>query len=98
MGNVDYAYLLRNFIDEKGRVTAWPAKRKMKVFALYYLADKIDGDIVCTESDFNDLLEKWHTFHDPATLRRELFSYGFIKRDNNGSNYSKSSKTPVIEL
>lgn len=70
----------------------------MKIYALYYLSEFINNELVYTESEFNDLLDAHHTFHDPATLRRELFLYGFITREADGSVYRKSDKTPQIEV
>ena len=34
--------ILKNFLDGNGVLTAFPAKRKMKLYALCYLAEKIE--------------------------------------------------------
>lgn len=33
---------LKNFLDERGRLTAFPAKRKTKIYALCYLAENLN--------------------------------------------------------
>lgn len=74
----ELTYILRSFLNADGKLTAFPAKRKMKIYALFYLAEKIEEDRDYTERQINDLLLSWHTFADPATLRRELYDYGFL--------------------
>ena len=65
---------LKPFLDENLRLTAIPAKNKKKLSALYYLAGKIEPNRDYTEPEINDILDDWTCFHDPATLRRELFT------------------------
>lgn len=79
---------IRGYVDERGRLTALPTKRKKKLIALSYLADSIPADTVYTEMQFNELLHTLHTFGDPATLRRELYDYFLINRSKDGSEYS----------
>lgn len=60
---------LRSFFNEKEQIIAMPAKRKKLLLAVYYLSDKIESGRDYTESEINDLLDGWTTFHDPAILR-----------------------------
>ena len=62
------------FLDAKGRLTAFPAKNRKKLAALWYLAGKLEAGREYTEAEINDLLDEWTLFHDPATLRRELYN------------------------
>lgn len=41
----EISYTLRNFLDSAGRLTAFPAKRKMKLYALVYLSGVFEGYI-----------------------------------------------------
>ena len=41
---MELTHILRNFLDADGKLTAFPAKRKMKLYALLYLAQKIPAD------------------------------------------------------
>lgn len=86
---------LRPFLDERGRLTAFPAKRSKKLLALRLLAAHIEPGRVYSEAAFNDLLDDWHTFHDPATLRRELYNNRFIDRDDDGKNYRLAPEPPL---
>ncbi len=87
---------LQNFLDENGRLTAFPAKRKMKLYALVYLAGKFDSGTVYSEKQVGELLAGWHTFADPATLRRELYNHRFLSRDSYGKEYRTEKEQPTL--
>lgn len=93
----ELTYILRSFLNAEGKLTAFPAKRKMKIYALFYLAEKIEEDRDYTERQINDLLLSWHTFADPATLRRELYDYHFLDRSRDGKVYRLAEKQPTPE-
>lgn len=88
---------LKTFLDNEGRLTALPAKRKMKLHALVYLAEKFVTDKVYTEKEVNALLNEWHTYGDPVTLRRELCDHKILTRDPYGKEYRRSEKLPTLE-
>ena len=92
---MELTHILRNFLDATGKLTAFPAKRKMILYALLYLAQKIPADTDFTEREINDILLDWHTFADPATLRRELYDYGFLDRSRDGKVYRLAEKQPT---
>ena len=94
---MELTHILRNFLDGSGKLTAFPAKRKMKLYALLYLAQKIPADTDFTEREMNDILLDWHTFADPATLRRELYDYRFLDRSRDGKVYHLAQKQPTPE-
>lgn len=94
---MELTHILRNFLDATGKLTAFPAKRKMKLYALLYLAQKIPADTDFTEREINDILLDWHTFADPATLRRELYDYRFLDRSRDGKVYRLAEKQPTPE-
>ena len=75
------------FLDSQGKLKAFPAKRKKKLSALVYLAGKFEQGKTYTEQEVNELLNQWHLFGDPATLRRELYNNRFLDRESNGSRY-----------
>lgn len=97
MKTMDITHILRNFLNADGKLTAFPAKRKMKVCALFYLAEKVEAERDYTEREINDLLLSWHTFADPATLRRELYDYYFLDRSRDGRLYRLGANFPTIE-
>jgi hypothetical protein len=77
---------LKQFFDHEGRLTQWPAKRSLQLVALDYLSSKFESKVY-TESEVNALLNLWHTFGDPALLRRELFENGHLNRMKDGAEY-----------
>ena len=92
---MELTHILRNFLDTNGKLTAFPAKRKMKLYTLLYLAQKISADTDFSEREINDILLDWHTFADPATLRRELYDYRFLDRSRDGKVYRLAEKQPT---
>ena len=89
--------ILKNFLDESGRLTAYPSKRKMKLYALIYLSQKFEPNRIYMEREVNEILNRWHTFNDPATLRRELYTHRFIDRNKYGTAYHMEEQQPTIE-
>ena len=71
---------LQPFLNERGQLKNWPAKKKRKVLALWYLAGQMEMGKVYSEAEINTLLDEWTVFHDPATLRRELFNHFLLNR------------------
>lgn len=93
---MDYSEI-KGFIDSEGRLTSFPTKRKKKIIALAYLAEKIPEGKTFTEKEFNALLNGLHTFGDPATLRRELYDLFLVDRDKAGNVYSLNPDRPSCE-
>jgi hypothetical protein len=85
---------LKGFLDAKGRLTAFPAKRKKKLYALAYLAAFVEPEKRYTERQINELLCLHTVFRDPATLRRELYDNHFLNREANGSAYWLENPDP----
>ena len=94
---MELTHILRNFLNADGKLISFPAKRKMKLYALLYLSQKIPVDTDLSEREINDILLSWHTFSDPATLRRELYDFHFIDRTPDGRVYTLSSPQPTME-
>lgn len=94
---MDLSYILRHFLNEAGKLTVFPAKRKMKLYALVYLAQKFEMDKAYSEQEINAVLLNWHTFGDPATLRRELYDYRLLDRSRDGKIYTLSAPLPESE-
>lgn len=94
---MELKHILRNFLDTDGKLIAFPAKRKMKIYALFYLAEKFEAGREYSEREVNDLLLDWHTFADPATLRRELFVCQFLDRSPDGRVYRLGATPPNME-
>lgn len=88
---------LKPFLDSGGRLVSLPSKHKKKLAALWYLSGKIEDGRQYTEQEVNDLLDEWTLFHDPATLRRELYNKMLLNRTADGSCYKKAEKVPSLE-
>lgn len=88
---------LAPFLDGQGRLTQMPAKHKKKLLALWYLAGKIAPERPYTEAEINDLLDDWATFHDHATLRRELYTKHLLNRTADCTRYWREPEFPALE-
>ena len=88
---------LKNFLDENKKLKQLPSKWKFKVYALAYLASKLDHQTVYSEYAINIVLLNWHVFNDCATLRRELYNNGFLTRTTDGKEYRLSDNPPTPE-
>ncbi len=88
---------LEHFLNSEGQLTLFPSKRKKKLMSLIYLIQKFDLETVYTEKEVNELLKQWHTFCDPATLRRELYNHHFLNRDKDGTTYWCNKSQPTLD-
>ena len=88
---------IQRFMDSQGRLRLFPARRKLKIRCLVYLAAKFEAGRVYTEREVNELLTRWHTFGDPATLRRELYDFRFLDRSADGRSYALAPVQPRPE-
>ena len=91
---MDLASQLKGFLDEDGRLTAFPAKRKKKYYALFYLAALFEPGRDYSEKEINDIINSATAFRDPATIRRELYDACFLDRDRNGTRYRLEDSLP----
>lgn len=90
----DQPLTLRPFLDRNGLVTTWPAKQKRQNAVLAYLGTKFVIGEVYTEAQVNALLNQWHTYGDPAYLRRELVDRGYLNRTDDGAEYWRTFRNP----
>ncbi len=81
--------MLGNLLDENERVKRWPAKQKFKIQVVEYIYEKFEDDIIYTEKEVNEIIEKWHTFGDYFMIRRGMIDYKLLGRTRNGSEYWK---------
>ena len=84
---------LQKFLDKQGRVKDWPAKPVMQRLVLDYLASKFVLGKIYNEKEVNAILGDYHTFNDPALLRRELIMKDLLDRTPDGNKYWKKEGT-----
>lgn len=87
---------LSPFFDRDGRLLSLPARHKKKLLALWYLAGKLEAGRQYAEAELNGLLDVWTCFHDPATLRRELYNKRLLDRTADGSRYWLAGPLPEL--
>jgi hypothetical protein len=93
-----YPHELQRFMDAQGRATAWPTKRRDQLLLIEYMAAQFEKGHDYTEKEVNAILIEHMNpiFKDYAILRRELYNYGYLDRERDGSRYWRAER--VIEL
>ncbi len=76
--------ILKNYIKD-GRVIIFPSKEKKKLVILQYIVDKFKSDKKYTEKEVNEVIVSM--VDDYVSARRYLIEYGFMDRNNDGSEY-----------
>lgn len=83
---------LRRFLDGAGRLAQWPARRRLQLVVLPWLASWFERGRDYHEREVNDRLREAHTFGDWALLRRELVDGGYLEREADGSRYRRTGR------
>ena len=86
---------LNPFYDDDGRLRQWPARRRLQLVALAWLAKHFEPKREYAEPEVNELLEDLHSFADAAMLRRALFDHRFLDRERDGSRYRRREPPPA---
>jgi hypothetical protein len=81
--------IIEKFLDEKGKIKIWPAKKDAKIEILKYLSTKFEYEIFYSEKEINAIIENWHSFNDYFLLRRGMVDYKLLCRTRDGSKYWK---------
>ncbi len=84
----DYS-ILNGYMDDDGKFSKMPGKKQKKrqALMLQFLSEKFDADKEYTEIEVNDILNQYHSFEDPASLRRLMWGSGLINRTLDGRKY-----------
>lgn len=80
---------LKGYFNDKGLLEMMPGKKQKKKLELMlqYLAEQFKPGIKYTEKEVNDILNRYHSFKDPATLRRLMFGSKIFGRTIDGRQY-----------
>lgn len=83
--------------DGAGVLTHWPAKLSHQELCLWYLWTRIPARVDMSEKEVNDALNAWHSFGDPAMLRRDLFAQKMLFRTLDCRLYRRIEHQPLAE-
>ncbi|MEM1327867.1 MAG: DUF2087 domain-containing protein [Bacteroidota bacterium] len=80
---------LKNYLDRNNKFVRLPGKRQKdkQHLMLVFLATKFEMGRDYTEQEVNQLLNRYHSFNDPATLRRLMFGKQLLDRTIDGKRY-----------
>ena len=84
---------IATFLDEHGRVTTWPSKRRRahQLAVLDHLTNLFESGRHYTETEVNALLRDHTTLEDYALLRRELVEGDYLARTPDGASYWRAN-------
>ena len=85
--------IIRNFIDETGKLTALPAQRKKKLVLLEYMLRGLEHGKLYKEIEINEHIKQY--YQDFATIRREFVMGHFMYRQNNMYELNPIDMWPV---
>lgn len=88
---------IASFIDGDGKLIAMPSKKKRQLYAIWYIASKIDSGKTYTEREINEAINSLTVFKDPATLRREMYDRFLLDRSPDCREYRMRSDMPTLE-
>lgn len=85
--------IIRNFIDDTGKLTALPAQRKKKLVLLEYMLRGLEHGKLYKEIEINEHIKQY--YQDFATIRREFVMGHFMYRQNNMYELNPIDMWPV---
>ena len=77
--------VLANFLDDEGRIKAFPAQEKKFQVILRHVVKSFEPGQRYTEKQVNEILARYHK--DTASLRRGLIEYHLMARQTGGGEY-----------
>lgn len=85
--------ILKGYRNEEGKFTRLPGKKQKKKLdaMIQFLATKFKSEIKYSEMEVNEILNQYHSFNDPATLRRLLFGMSLLNRTKDGREYWRNN-------
>ena len=83
--------------DTRGRLMRWPNKFAAQQIAIWAIWSRLPAHRELTEKQVNRYIEAFHTYGDPATLRRELVNTRLLWRTVDCRVYRKEARRPNEE-
>ena len=85
--------ILKGYRNEEGKFTRLPGKKQKKKLdaMIEFLATKFETEKKYSELEVNEILNQYHSFNDPATLRRLLFGMSLLNRTKDGRAYWRNN-------
>lgn len=83
--------------DSERQLTHWHAKRSIQDLCTWVLWASLPGETRMSEREISDHLRLFHSFKDPAVLRRRMVTLGLVTRNRDGSDYLRVEQAPPPE-
>ncbi len=83
---------VRGFFDQDDKLKSWPSKLKKQEMVLTWLIEVFEKGREYSALEVKDVLNRYHTFGDPALLRRQLVDNKLLDRTPDGKTYWRTEK------
>lgn len=87
---------LRRF-DAKGRFASWPARQSQRDLCLWAIWARLPTATEWDEREISRLIDASTALKDAAQIRRSLVEMGLLKRNRDGTGYSRLERRPTPE-
>jgi predicted transcriptional regulator len=77
--------VLKTFVDEEGRIKAFPAQEKKYLVLLQYVLQAFEPGVHYSEKQVNEIMNRFN--EDTASLRRGMIEYHLMERQGGGGEY-----------
>lgn len=77
--------VLASFLDEEGRIKAFPAQDKKFVVLLRHVLKSLEAGRRYSEVEINECFKQFN--EDTATIRRGMIEFGLMQREGGGGAY-----------
>ena len=80
---------LAGYLNKEQKFSQFPGKKQKKKQALMlkFLSEQFESGKKYTEKEVNNILNQYHSFNDPAILRRLMFGKKLLNRTLDGRTY-----------
>ena len=79
--------VFKRYLTSDSKLKQYPSKKPLRMMALAWMASFFEMNRMYTEKEVNEILKSRLAFSDHELLRRELYTYHFMDRKKDGSQY-----------
>ncbi|PHS32063.1 MAG: transcriptional regulator [Alkaliphilus sp.] len=82
--------LLSRFMSKNNKIKCLPAKLAKRREIVKYMAEKFEFGKIYAEKEINQIITNCIEFEDYVLVRRELCDFGFLRRTDDGKEYTRN--------
>lgn len=98
MTQEEFMKVVSRYLTKEGKVLQYPSKKTVRPYVLAYIAGKFEMGQKYSEKQVNEVIRNTIDFGDHELIRRELFTYRYLNRLRDGSEYWLEEKQPELPM